>query len=214
MAYRRPNSPGAAGRKSRAARRHQRLSTKTDYPDALTSVPEMKQALKDKKQEPGAVITLERNRRRYLKIMGAPVGTQFDLLNDVEVKDTVDAELAGYHAGKNNESADNNAYQPGTEEHARWTTGWNRWVAENAPGARPAADPVKAKVEAEFEQEGRDAYTGGVSLADNPYNEGLPANVFWNAGWKAQQTDASDADMPAIPTDLRRPRRGAGASAH
>jgi ribosome modulation factor len=179
----------------------------------------MKQALKDKKQEPGVVITLERNRRRYLKIMGAPVGTQFDLLSDVEVKDTIDAELAGYHAGKNNESADNNAYQPGTEEHARWTTGWNRWVAENAPGAKKA-DPVETKIAMEYEAEGADAYKAGVSLADNPYADGLPANPCWNAGWKAAQTRASAGDAPAadIPAFLdkrkKRPVASEGVAAH
>lgn len=168
-------------------------------------------ALRLKKREAGEVVTEFRNVGKVLKILEAPLGTQWGLFTDVEVVDVMDADAAGFHAGKNNEFSDNNPHAAGTEEHQKWHGGWLRAQAELAPGAS-RADPVAAKLDAEFEAEGYAAYGNGVSLADNPYGEGTKANPLWNAGWKSGQTQASGAGE-AIPAFLDKRKKGAGARA-
>lgn len=104
-------------------------------------------AVKLKKREAGEVVSEYRNVVMILKAIDAPLGTQWDMFSDVEVRDVVDAEAAGYQAGKNGESADNNAYQAGTEEHAKWHDGWLRGQAKllgvKAPKKRKADDFVE-----------------------------------------------------------------------
>ncbi|MBX3502813.1 MAG: hypothetical protein KF889_25490 [Alphaproteobacteria bacterium] len=148
------------------------------------------EALGLKKQEAGEVVSHYRNVGRVLKMLNAPLGTQWNLFADVETVDVMDADAAGYHAGKNGEPASNNPHQAGTEEHARWTGGWNRWVAENAPGARKyknGGDPAKAKVEAEYSAEGARAYHDGVEISDNPYDGDAKAHALWREGWVGEQ---------------------------
>lgn len=181
-------------------------------------------ALALKKRPAGEVVSEYRDIGRALKYLEAPLGTQWGLFNDVETVDVMDADAAGYHAGKNNEPASNNPHQAGTEEHANWTGGWNRWVAENAPGAKKVADPAKDKVEAEFRTQGADAYTAGTEISDNPYGEDAKAHGCWREGWiGAQKAAAGNGDEGSDPRDPpafldRRGKKGAavveGAATH
>lgn len=153
-----------------------------------------------KKQEAGEVVAHYRHVGRVLKMLKAPLGTQWGLFEDVETVDVMDADAAGYHAGKNGEPGSNNPHQAGTEEHARWVNGWNRWVAEKAPGARKAkngGDPARDKVEAEFATEGARAYHDGVEISANPYGSDAKAHALWREAWIGEQ-NAEGAGQPGL----------------
>lgn len=83
-----------------------------------------------KKREPTEVIAEHQHTIEWLKFMGAPLGTQMDMFSDVEVRNTVSAESAGYAAGKNGETATNNPHPPGTKEAQDWQAGWLRGQAK------------------------------------------------------------------------------------
>jgi hypothetical protein len=55
-----------------------------------------------------------------LRLIKSPLATQLDLFADIDLPPPVSARLAGEHAGKNGESADNNPHLLGSEEHAHW----------------------------------------------------------------------------------------------
>lgn len=60
---------------------------------------------------------------RVLRIIKSPLVTQLELFADQDLPAPANARLAGYHAGKNGEGADNNPYQAGTDEHVQWREG-------------------------------------------------------------------------------------------
>jgi uncharacterized protein (UPF0335 family) len=97
----------------------------------------IKRAIELKKRSADEVIAEHKATVEILKIMESPLGTQFDFFKDVEVKDVVTAEAAGYAAGKNNENFSNNPYQAGTEDHAKWSEGWHRNQRELAQQMAP-----------------------------------------------------------------------------
>jgi hypothetical protein len=175
-------------------------------------------ALALKKRPAGEVVSEYRDIGRALKYLEAPLGTQWGLFNDVETVDVMDADAAGYHAGKNNEPKSNNPHQAATEEFVKWDGGWDRWVAENVPGAKKVADPAKDKVEAEFAEQGREAYRAGTEISENPYGENAKAHACWREGWIGEQNaKAAAEEMLPIPDALRRGKKAAaveGAATH
>ena len=98
-------------------------------------------AIKLKKRDPEEVIAEHKSVLRVLHLLDAPLGKQFDLLRDVEVKDVVEPRTAGKAAGKNGEGADNNPYQSGTEQYQQWETGRMEGQAVIANRMRPAGAP-------------------------------------------------------------------------
>lgn len=92
-------------------------------------VDSLKLAFRIAERVSGEVISEQRNVGRYLRIMGAPIGTQWSLFDDVDDGDTgagpkVDPNLQGQHAGRNGEPAENNPFTPGTEPFTEWAAGW------------------------------------------------------------------------------------------
>lgn len=99
-------------------------------------VDSLKLAFRIAERSSGEVVSEQRNVGRYLRIMGSPLGTQWNLFAEEEGEDgkpanaALDAELQGQHAYSNNEKLFNNPFQPGTEEHQQWSVGWTN--AQNA----------------------------------------------------------------------------------
>lgn len=69
---------------------------------------------------------------RVLRLIRSPLAVQLELFADQALSSPANARLAGFHAGQNGESADNNAHKPGTEEHVQWRQGWGEGQASIA----------------------------------------------------------------------------------
>lgn len=91
-------------------------------------VDSLKLAFRIAERVSGEVISEQRAVGRYLRIMGAPIGTQWSLFDEVEIEGgdgpKVDPNLQGQHAGRNGEPAENNPFTPGTEPFTEWAAGW------------------------------------------------------------------------------------------
>lgn len=84
----------------------------------------------------GEVVTEQRAVGRYLKIMGAPIGTQWTLFEEEPGESAapgvgMDAELQGQAAYRNSEPYGNCPFQPGTQYHQDWSSGWMNAQAAN-----------------------------------------------------------------------------------
>lgn len=88
----------------------------------------LKLAFKIAQRTSGEVVSEQRNVGRYLRIMGAPLGTQWTLFPEDEPANgagpTVDANLQGQHAGRNGEPGENNPFTPGSDDFQAWAEGW------------------------------------------------------------------------------------------
>jgi len=102
----------------------------------------LKLAFKIAERSSGEVVSEQRNVGRYLRIMGAPLGTQWNLFpaeGESANGTGMDPELQGQHAYGNNEPEDNNPFDPGTEQHVDWQRGWRNAEAATARNMGPAA---------------------------------------------------------------------------
>lgn len=83
-------------------------------------------ARKLEKQDHGVTQVTYANVARILNIMGSPLGSeQLNLFGAIETPSPkVDANLQGQMAGKNAEPAENNPFDPGTDNFQQWAEGW------------------------------------------------------------------------------------------
>lgn len=105
------------------ARGEFRSAFKTAKADGC-NIDAMKEAHRLSKLDQLEVVQDFRDLGRILRIMEAPIGTQFGLFPEVELPKPVNAVLAGQHAGKNGEPRVNNPHPPGTPEYEQWDGGW------------------------------------------------------------------------------------------
>lgn len=84
----------------------------------------LKQAFRIAERAGGEVVSEQRAIGRYLRIMGSPLGTQWNLFEGEQAAETIDPVAQGEHAGLNSEPRENNPYQPGTEPAFMWHNGW------------------------------------------------------------------------------------------
>jgi hypothetical protein len=99
------------------------------------------------KGETGAMVTELRKLGEMMRIMGSPLGTQWNLFPEMpgtaEAGETdattssMDAELQGQHAYSNGEPLTNNPKIPGTQEHVDWAHGWKQAQAAKARSMAP-----------------------------------------------------------------------------
>ncbi len=89
-------------------------------------VDSLKLAFRINERSSGEVISEQRNVGRYLKIMGSPLGTQWNLFEDTQDEGVqkLDAKAAGEQGGREGVDRDSNPYQPGTELWFEWNNGW------------------------------------------------------------------------------------------
>lgn len=90
-------------------------------------VDSLKLAFRIAERSSGEVISEQRNVGRYLRIMGAPVGTQWNLFEDTQDEGVqkLDATAAGEQAGREGADRDSNPHTPGSELWFQWNNGWN-----------------------------------------------------------------------------------------
>jgi hypothetical protein len=92
------------------------------------------------------VVAEHREVVKNLQVMDGPLGEQFSLFENPQQTRLVDAYLSGAHAGRSGESASNNGYAPGTEDHMKWAEGWTKGQAEIAERMAPKnGEAPKAK---------------------------------------------------------------------
>jgi ribosome modulation factor len=94
----------------------------------------MKKSFKDAERPMSEVVTERRNMARYEKLMGTPLGTQWDLFDHEGAAVQIDAYAQGEQAGMNGEPADNCPFNPTTESEnsSRWRSGWSAGQARLA----------------------------------------------------------------------------------
>ncbi|WP_319798303.1 hypothetical protein [Nitrobacter sp.] len=116
---------------------------------------EFQQYIKDKAKRAedgdGATVAHHRNMNRILRVMGDPLGTQWNLfaVAGEEVDDktgkpansAMDAELQGQAAYRNNEPETNNPFQPGTEDYVAWDNGWRNAMKHTVMAMGPKTAP-------------------------------------------------------------------------
>lgn len=90
----------------------------------------LKLAFKIKARPAGEFVSEHRSVGRYLRLMAAPVGTQFGLFDFLDEKADgapkdleAEATLAGEHAGLNSEPRSNNPHDPGSTKWFNWNNG-------------------------------------------------------------------------------------------
>lgn len=101
-----------------------------------------------KRLSQGEVVTSHRNIGRIMRVMGDPLGTQYNLFSvpadepgeegkPKSAHPAMDAELQGQHAYRNNEPRTNNPFTQGTEEFVAWDGGWNNAMNANIRSMGP-----------------------------------------------------------------------------
>lgn len=92
----------------------------------------LKLAFRIAERSSGEVVSEQRNVGRYLRIMGSPLGTQWNLFEEGVDEDRPvngdtprisEPELAGQHAASNGEPRSNNPHQPGSQDFIDWDMG-------------------------------------------------------------------------------------------
>ncbi len=93
---------------------------------------------RDRKRDPDEIVLELKNRVRALALINMPV-TQIELFPIYEPSESIqanierlDAEAAGYEAGKGGQSRDDNPHTPGSAACAHWDTQWHEGTAEQA----------------------------------------------------------------------------------
>lgn len=97
-------------------------------------------ALKERKQDQDERKLFYRDMGRVLRLLGVPVGTQFSLLEETPS----DPEVAGYEAAKSGVVNSDNPYPEGSNDHALWARGWDRYVTGQFTAAAPKAGGLGA----------------------------------------------------------------------
>jgi hypothetical protein len=121
-----------------------RAALKSAKSDGINQT-EMLAAIKCKKMQPEDVENALRARLRYMEWLGMPIGTQLGLFPsppDPEAEEElseIDADEAGYTAGRTGGSTDDTNAVPGTPAYAAFVKGYRRGQAAIAAEMGPAA---------------------------------------------------------------------------